>query len=369
MAPIPLLLATLAATQAPVAADDLGYRLVVLRPGEATCNGVRQVPVHRELPIPEAGHVYLHTPTHPVTLAFSIDGRGRAIDIEETSARQANRGLMDDAAPALAAWQFTPGPVRTHCTISYSVHTLSAAETPLSDAYYAFATRRGNRRALHSFYLRTIPEGSDCFDPFPRFRLRAFPPFDELEQRPGRVSWSMVGFDVDAKGRTHNVRLLGSNHDTALDDASVDAVRASRFAPGAHHRCALPHARYPQTPLAPPPAAPTLDYRAPDAVCNGLPKKWASMPPLAFPEPFRRRSIEGWAIIRFDVAPWGETGNVEVVTAQPAAAFGEAAKRIVQRAKKPESPRGFSGCVDKVYFKMRPRGAPAEPPADEVIVR
>lgn len=369
MAPIPLLLATFAATQAPVAADNAGNRLIVLRPGAVTCGGIREIPVHRELPIPEAGWAYSKIPAHPVTLTFSIDSRGRAVDIEETSARQANWGLMDDAAPALAAWQFAPGPMRTHCTISYSVHTLTAAEAPRSDVYSAFATRRGNPPALRPFYERTIAAGSDCFEPFPIFRLQAFPPYDELDRRPGSVSWTMVGFDIDAKGRTRDVRLLDSNHNTALDDSSLDAVRASRFAPRAHHGCLAPFRLYPQAPLKPPPAAPTLDYRAPDAQCDGLPEKWASMPPLKFPDQFRRRSIEGWAIIRFDVAPWGETGNVEVVTAQPAAAFGEAAKRIVERAKKPESPRGFSGCVDKVYFKMRPRGAPAEPPPDEVIVR
>jgi TonB family protein len=372
MAMIALLLAPLAAPPMPAAGagDDRGYRLVVLRPGEATCNGIREVPVYRELPIPEAGHVYLRTPAHPVTLAFSIDNRGRAIDIEETSADQPIQGYMDDAAPSLAAWQFTPGPARTRCTISYSVHTLTAAEAPRSDVYYAFATRRGNLPALRPFYERDIAAGSDCYGPFPNFRLQAFPPYDELDRQPGSISWNMIGFDIDAKGRTRNVRLLGSDHDAALDDSSMDAVRASRFAPGAHHGCALPFRLFPGTTLKPPPAAPTLDYRAPDAQCEELPEKWASMPPLKFPEPFRRRSIEGWAIVRFDVAPWGETGNVEVVNAQPAAAFGEAAERIVRRAKKPPSPRGFSGCVDKVYFKMRPRRAAAETPAhDDVIVR
>ena len=34
------------------------------------------------------------------------------------------------------------------------------------------------------------------------------------------------------------------------------------------------------------------------------------------------RAIEGWAVIAFDVAPWGGTGNVRVVASEPAADFG-----------------------------------------------
>lgn len=368
---LPLLLALAAADQvppAPVLIDDNAdrRRLIVLRPGAVTCGGITQEPVHRELPIPEARSVYSRQPAHPLTLAFSIDARGRAIDIHEISLREPSWAEAGDAAASLAAWQFASGAVRTRCRVSYSVDALTAAEVPLHDAYYAFAMRRGNSRAMRPFYLRTIPGSSDCFHPFPMFRLRGFPPYEVLERRPGSVSWTMIGFDIDAKGRTRNVRVIGSNHNAALDDTSADAVRASRFAPEAHHACALPFRLFSKEPLLPPTAEPTLDYRAPDAQCDGLPGKWASMPPLTFPDPFRRRSIEGWAIVRFDVAPWGETGNVEVVAAQPADAFGEAARRIIQRAKKPPSPRGFSGCVQRVNFKMRGRGSSAEPREEEI---
>ena len=368
---IALALGTAQHAVSPVAAGDGNdaRRLIVLRPGEATCGGIREAATYRELPIPEARYVFSHEPPHPLTLAFSIDSAGRPTDIHEISEAQPNGVNTSDAAPSLAAWQFAPGAVRTRCIVTYSVDALPAAEVPPADAYRAFALRRGNPRLLHPFYRRTIPAGSDCFDPFPMFRLRAFPPYDELDQRPGTIAWAMVGFDIDARGRTRDVRLLGGDGDAALGRASVKAVRRSRFAPAARHGCALPYARYPQMPLTPPPAAPTADYRPPDAQCEGVPGDWASMPPLTFPQPFRRRSIEGWAILRFDVAPWGETGNVEVVAAQPADAFGTAAQAIVRRAKKAPSPRGFSGCVDKVVFKMRPRGAAADPPPHEVIVR
>jgi len=45
-----------------------------------------------------------------------------------------------------------------------------------------------------------------------------------------------------------------------------------------------------------------------------------SLPPLMpFPSRFRRRAIEGWSEIGFDVAPWRATGNVRVLASTPAA--------------------------------------------------
>jgi TonB family protein len=367
---LPLLLVLAAVDQvpsAPVVADNSERRrLIVLRPGAVTCGGVTEEPVHRELPIPEAQTVYSKQAAHPLTLAFSIDARGRAIDIHEISERQPNWVESDDAAPSLAASQFAAGPVRTRCTVSYSVDALSAAEVPLEDAYRAYAAGRGHSREMFPFYQRTIPAGADC-EPFPHYRVRVYPRFDEIERPAGIASWSMIAFDTDARGRTRNVRVLGEGGNAALADETADAMRSSRFVPGAHRGCVTRFWSFPGVSLLPPPAAPTSDYRAPDAQCDGLADEWASMPPLRFPEAFRRRSIEGWAIVRFDVAPWGETGNVEVVAAEPAEAFGDRATQIVRGARKPPSSRGFSGCVEKVSFKIgRPPG-PRSSPEEEII--
>jgi TonB family protein len=84
------------------------------------------------------------------------------------------------------------------------------------------------------------------------------------------------------------------------------------------------------------------------------------MAPLVFPENFRRRSIEGWAVIRYDVAPWGQTGNVRVAEAQPAAGFGDAARSIVQLSTRRPSAYGYTGCLELVRFVLPPRDARPE---------
>ena len=103
------------------------------------------------------------------------------------------------------------------------------------------------------------------------------------------------------------------------------------------------------------PAEPDLErFRSEGAVCPASKSARDQMPALVFPEPFRRRSIEGWAIVRYDVAPWGETGNVSAVAAEPASAFGQEAVRIVQQARLAPSPQGYSGCLDLVRFVLAP---------------
>ena len=85
---------------------------------------------------------------------------------------------------------------------------------------------------------------------------------------------------------------------------------------------------------------------------------------MNFPEPFRRRPFEGWAVVRYDVAPWGATGNIEVLASEPAAAFGEQAKRVIASATKAPLSSGMAGCVDRVLFRLpEGTGTKADEPA------
>jgi outer membrane biosynthesis protein TonB len=69
-------------------------------------------------------------------------------------------------------------------------------------------------------------------------------------------------------------------------------------------------------------------------------------------------------VVRYDVAPWGGTGNIEVLASEPADAFGEAAKRVIAGATRPPSTTGATGCVDRVRFKM---ATPDGEPGQEVV--
>ena len=66
---------------------------------------------------------------------------------------------------------------------------------------------------------------------------------------------------------------------------------------------------------------------------------------------FRERGVEGWAMVRFDIAPWGAVGNVEVIEAQPASGIGDEAKRIVASGRA-DPGAGAVRCVQAMHFRI-----------------
>lgn len=201
-----------------------------------------------------------------------------------------------------------------------------------------------------------------CFTPaMPAIRTRAYPDLATIPQPAGTSSFSMIAFDIDAQGKPTNVRVEASGGNAALDAAAIRATANSRFAPGGRTGCRFPYFQRHSDPILPPPPPAAADFRKPDARCETL-APWTLPPRMTFPEPFARRVIEGWAIIGYDVAPWGATGNVTVLASEPAAAFGEEAKRIVAVSKRPPSAQGASGCVERVMFKLP--GGPPPPQSD-----
>jgi TonB family protein len=166
----------------------------------------------------------------------------------------------------------------------------------------------------------------------------------------------MSGFDIDRHGRPIHVRTLAGSGAVALDAASRAATTRSRLAPGAHHGCLWPYWKAAAT-LPAPPVPEEDSVRPQDATC---PREhgWARAPVLRYPEPYRRRSIEGWAMVTYDVAPWGETGNVKVLASEPTAEFGEAAKAMIRAATLPTSRAGYVGCVDRVRYVVGKPGVP-----------
>ncbi|HEX8216285.1 MAG TPA: TonB family protein, partial [Allosphingosinicella sp.] len=124
--------------------------------------------------------------------------------------------------------------------------------------------------------------------------------------------------------------------------------------PGVRKGCTYAFHRRQTEPLRAPPPPEEAAFRPADATCPSERPAWAHMPPLVFPEEFRRRAIEGWAVLRYDVAPWGATGNVSVLASEPAAAFGEQAVRIVSGARRAAGTQGYTGCVTRVIFILPP---------------
>ena len=70
--------------------------------------------------------------------------------------------------------------------------------------------------------------------------------------------------------------------------------------------------------------------------------------------------IEGWAVVRYDVAPWGALGNISVLKSEPSEDFGKQAVMMLQNAMLAPSTQGMTGCVDRVRYVLDDKPAPAD---------
>lgn len=281
----------------------------------------------------------------PVTLNFRIDETGRVLGLKRDPAVYSPSA---DLSPSLAASQFPAGMPRAGCSISYRPKRTSVADADIHDliGYSIFASQRSPKEIFN----RLAPTGSDCHIQRPAALLRAYPDFKKIPATKGRPDWSMVRFDIDASGKPVGAVIHATTGNGALDKASIDAVTKSRFAKAPKKGCIYPYRRRSSTLVSP--QSPDLEaYRSGDGKCPAD-MEWKSKPALVYPDNFRRREIEGWAIISFDVAPWGQTGNAKVVAAEPAAEFGEAALNIIRGATVAPSDQGYGNCFEKVRYVM-----------------
>jgi TonB family protein len=327
------------------------------------CDGAEVRPTVREEPFPvplTAGRQGLPGGGR-VTVRFRIDPMGRPLGI---AVERGSPSLdISDVAPALAAWRFPAGRERSSCTIAFRAVVEPVATAEPATLYRFLALHPSTRRYTPpgigtAAFERIRPAGSTC-RPRPPIRVEVYPPFETIVLPPGTTGYSFMTYDIDAAGRARNVRLVSSSGHARLDSESVRATGAFRFAPGARTGCTQYFYRL-GTPMAPPPPPDEDAYQPAGATCPADSPEWAQMPRLVFPVPFNRRGIEGWAVVRYDVGPNGETRNVEAVDYAPAAEFAEQAARIVDEGRKPADGRGYSGCMERVIFRLPQAGTPPE---------
>lgn len=290
----------------------------------------------------------------PVTWRFAIDATGRTLGIARSVPAVA--APHADLGPTLAATRFAPGAPRTGCTITYTPSVTALGQAPVADLI-SYTMSPDSGPLPPEGWARIRQEGT-CDDPPPPAVLsRAFPDFRSLPGTPGVKDWAAVDYDLDARGTPRNARVSHGTGNAALDAAATRAVAQSRFTPGARTGCRYPYWLAPATIKAPRHPDPA-DLADAAARCP-RPYSYATAPRLTYPEAYRRRRIEGWAIVRFDVAPWGEIGNATVLAAEPSADFGTHALQVIRTARFQPGPTGLSGCVEAVRFTMEADGAPA----------
>ncbi|WP_428156407.1 TonB family protein [Brevundimonas sp.] len=299
-----------------------------------------------------------------VVLNFAVDAKGRTRDIRPASTRAPHLsgailvpGIQssDLEQAALAAWRFPGGP-RGDCrmTISYSAKLI--AEATKSDLLHYFAVTRSRGPIRNAVAERLAGPGANCGSDgrggraprtlsYPDNRIGQRPP-------PGGRSWSVVRWNVSPDGATTDVETLGSSGDTAFDSETRRAVSESVVQSGAPLKGCV-YNFYRNGERLPAPDLPTRD-EDPLQVCPAEvgTRFQARGGPESFPRAFHERGIEGWALVRFDLATWGEVGNVEVIDAQPAAAFGDSARRTVQSGRAEPAYTAGVRCVVPVRYTM-----------------
>lgn len=277
---------------------------------------------------------------------FDIDPDGRPISIES----EGSPGMLGQDVPAsLAASRFPVGQARKRCTIRYRISAQAVgAAAPPDLLAYTMTPISGPLPKEGWARIRDI--GTCAEPPRPRPLLRAFPDFSKIPASPGRKDWSFVLYDTDAKGRPVNLKTFATSGNRELDAAARDAVARSRFTGGVRTQCLYPYRRAPET-VSPPPIPDADAFRPQGATC-GDDRAWDRKPVLIYPAAYRRRAVEGWAVLTYDIAPWGEIGNVKVAAAQPAADFGTQAQRMLLSARAAASPQGWTGCVERVRFQI-----------------
>ncbi len=351
------LLAAAAAAQAgapPAPPPPPAYRphLIDYDAGEARCGG-RVVPaLVRVAPFTQASLVGPSAP-RSIEMRFTLDADGRPLGISPSEFTiSSGYSFVPDAdlTPAFSLWRFAGGRAGVACTMTFTPRTRPIADAPDADILRVSALRGWSGATQRAVFdrIRQIDCGGARR---PQALLRAYPDRARLPRQAGSPSYAVVGFDIDADGVPAQVAIVTSSGNAAFDRAAIDAAERGRYPGGQpRQRCTIPMLLGP-TPVAAPPSPDTASFRPEGANC---PDKIDWVQPFAknYPDAFRRRSIEGWAVIGFDLAPWGTPGEIKILASEPAEAFGQQARRIIQSARAKPSASGARGCVTKIHFRM-----------------
>lgn len=320
--------------------------LIAWLPGEVRCGGAIVSPAFLERPLSSLTWGS-QLQGNAIAYTFDIAPVGRTTGIRRVGNPVRANG-SEDIAPSLAATRFAPGSGNSNCTINYAPRQTNLDATPVADLT-AYSVNAISGPLPKDAWERMYTD-SDCRDERALgLQSRVYPDFKAMPATLGVREWSMVGYDIAEDGATLNIETIAGTGNAALDSASRKAVEDTRYYKGGRKGCRFPYWRNP-APLPAPPAPDDAQFRPVGATCPER-HEWAVKPTLRFPEAYRRRAIEGWAIVTYDVAPWGEVSNIKVVASQPAEDFGNQAVTIV-RGGKAVTTQGFVGCVERVKFVM-----------------
>lgn len=328
-----------------------GPHLVDYDGATAQCGGRIVTPLSAVAPFTQVARLGVDA-ARSYEMGFTIGDDGRPLGITQRVAASGPKGYVQatDLAPALSLWRFPASAAGAACTMTFTARSVPLDRAAPADLYRVAALRMANPSEFPTL-MQQIRKSGDCAGPGrPRMLLRAYIDDRRIPQTPGVPSYAVASFDVDADGVPHNPGIVASDGNRVLEAAASDAASRGRYVGNAPRtRCTIPFVRAANDPVPAPPMPPKTAF--PEGHCPD-PVRWTRPLSQQFPDAFRRRAIEGWAIIRYDIAPWGATGAVTVLASEPAAEFGEQARRMVIAARADASSSGAQGCIARVHYRM-----------------
>ena len=327
-------------------------------PGEVSCENGRTVRVleaatlHPRLAAPLPASSPNGAPfgeSDAIPLTFSIDAQGQPFAIRRV---QAGRVVApsDTTLAALASWRFASDAQATGCKVAFVPHRTPIAQAGRASLFEIIAFERRNTPPL---VRETVSKAGDCGTaPRRSPKTLAFPDLRRLDGRDLNPAWAAVTYDVDADGTPSNVHVETQGGDPALADIAAAAIAQSRFQAGRPvQACYGTFAAKPrETPAPPRPAL--ASFKQPGDNCD-VTQEALNLPTFKnYPRAYADRRVSGWAYLRFDVAPWGQIGNIQVLASEPSAAFGDAAQSILWGAKPKAPAEGYRGCLVPVIYAI-----------------
>lgn len=324
--------------------------LLISREATLRCDGRRVKPLYDEPLSPQFSAApslsEREASTHVLTFSVDADGRPRSIHPAPTNPPRLIQS--DDAQATLAAYRFASGAPRANCAMTIRQMPRLLTEAGAERLAFAYAVDRSRPAALAGALAQ---DGDDCSDrDRPRPAVAGYPSPDAGRVPPGGRAWTTTRWNVDPEGRTTDIETIASSGHPEIDAEARRAVAATSFQPGGPRRGCINSWTPRGEPLTdtpePEPTGDPLQNCPAELRARLMPGR------TTYPPAFQRRSIEGWAIVRFDIASWGQTGAVEVLDAQPAAAFGDAARSIIRARQAPPGHVAGVRCIDRVIFRM-----------------
>jgi len=283
--------------------------------------------------------------TSPVTLTFRIDDNGRPLTIRRNlSGVRPDVGAEMEAT--LSAMRFRAGGVRQGCSATFSSTVTPVATADADLLYRALRDNEMGLPGMQQVWTRLgLPVTGACDEGTPDPLLVRYPDFLPERRPPGQPLGAIVSFSIGADGVPYDVKLIRGSGNADYDRLEVEATLGSRFERKPFTRC------FRGGTLHPPVMTIAADTMAETLASSDCPRvQWAEQPVAGVPEDFRRRGIEGWAIVGFDTDTNGMPMNVRMLRAEPADAFGIAEITAVKGGRITQGAR--HGCTQRMSFRV-----------------